>query len=110
MALHALPVEAQFAPVRALLVRDFDQDGHLDLLLAGNAYAVDPKQGRYDASSGWWLKGKGNGEFEVVSPVESGVVMKGQTINMVYLPSLGWVVTGKNDEDLQLLKLNHAAQ
>ena len=99
---HPLPVEAQFAPVRAILIRDFDQDGHQDLLLAGNAYAVDPKQGRYDASYGWWLKGKGDGEFEVVPAEESGVVISGQVANMAFLLSADLVVVAENDDAIEL--------
>ena len=102
---HTLPVEAQFAPVRAILIQDFDQDGHLDLLLAGNAYAVDPKQGRYDASYGWWLKGKGNGEFAVVPADESGVAMKGEVTGMDFLPSSNLIVIVKNDDALELWEI-----
>ena len=33
---HALPMQAQFAPVYAISVLDIDQDGHLDFILGGN--------------------------------------------------------------------------
>jgi hypothetical protein len=62
-ALTPLPAEAQLAPVYASLARDFDGDGHVDLLLAGNLYGVQPVFGRYDASSGVLLRGLGDGRF-----------------------------------------------
>lgn len=48
-----LPVQAQFAPIYGILPKDLNQDGHLDLLLAGNFYSVGPTRGRYDASFGF---------------------------------------------------------
>ena len=56
---HPLPVEAQFAPVNAIICDDLDNDGFKDLLLAGNEYQTDVITGRYDASYGCFLKGKG---------------------------------------------------
>jgi hypothetical protein len=38
---HPLPVEAQFAPVNAIICDDLDNDGYKDLLLAGNEYQTD---------------------------------------------------------------------
>jgi hypothetical protein len=38
-----LPREAQTAPVFGILARDFDGDGHLDLLIAGNFDGVKPE-------------------------------------------------------------------
>jgi len=47
---HPLPVEAQFAPVNAIVCEDLDNDGFKDLLLAGNEYQTEVMTGRYDAS------------------------------------------------------------
>ncbi len=58
-----LPSEAQFSPVRDILVRDVNKDGITDLVLVGNDYAVRPSYGRYDASYGWCLPGKQDGKL-----------------------------------------------
>jgi hypothetical protein len=55
-----LPMEAQFAPVNAIICDDLDGDGHKDLLLAGNEYQAERIRGRYDASYGCFLRGTGN--------------------------------------------------
>ena len=34
---HELPVEAQFSAINKILVDDYNKDGTLDLLIAGNA-------------------------------------------------------------------------
>ncbi len=67
-----LPTAAQIAPMRALLANDVDQDGHLDLLAAGNLYDAEPNTPRADAGNGLWLRGDGRGHFAPVSPRESG--------------------------------------
>jgi hypothetical protein len=71
-SIRNLPVAAQFAPVYGLAAGDFDHDGIIDVLLAGNSYASDPLTGWYDASIGLLLKGRGQGMFAPVPVTESG--------------------------------------
>jgi hypothetical protein len=73
-----LPMEAQFAPIHAFLCEDFNRDGHIDVLLAGNFFGVPPDQGRYDASYGSLLLGNGAGEFQPMRLQASGFVVKGE--------------------------------
>ncbi|MCH7676424.1 VCBS repeat-containing protein, partial [candidate division KSB1 bacterium] len=73
-----LPVEAQFSPIHAILVDDFNDDGFQDMLLGGNFYGVPPDQGRYDASYGSLLLGDGTGNFVAVSLQTSGFVASGE--------------------------------
>src|SRR5690606_16458043 len=75
--LRSLPQMAQFAPVHAMAVNDFNGDGNLDVLLAGNFYGNRVKFGRIDANSGTLLLGKGNGEFDVEKN-NSGLMVKGE--------------------------------
>ncbi len=70
--LTPLPTEAQFAPVFGMLVRDYNEDHHLDLLLVGNSYATEVRTGQYDALNGLLMQGDGNGNFSPVSSPESG--------------------------------------
>jgi enediyne biosynthesis protein E4 len=71
---HPLSIEAQFAPINGILIADFDKDGHLDALIAGNCYGTEPTTGRYDASTGSLLKGDGKGNFTVLKSRETGFV------------------------------------
>ena len=82
---HPLPVEAQFAPVNAIICDDLDNDGYKDLLLAGNEYQTEVMTGRYDASYGLFLKGNNKKEFIPVSPVKSGFFIKGDVKDMALL-------------------------
>ena len=104
--LHQLPAEAQFAPVYASVAEDFDGDGHVDLLLAGNLYGVAPIRGRYDASYGTLLHGAGDGRFMAVDMEASGLVIDGQVRHMRELRAPGGkrlIVVARNDTTLQVL-------
>lgn len=107
-SLRPLPVEAQFAPLRAAVAADFDGDGRTDLLVGGNTYGVPPSLGRYDASYGQLLRGTGDGRFVSLDASASGVVLEGQVRHMALLRGPGGrraVVVARNDDALQILQL-----
>ena len=67
-----LPTLAQIAPIRGMIATDVDGDAHLDLIVGGNLYDVEPNTPRADAGNGLWLRGDGRGHFAPVSASESG--------------------------------------
>ena len=75
---RALPVEAQFAPAFGVCVGDYDGDGHEDIFLSQNFFAVQTETPRYDGGRGLWLKGDGTGGFVAVHGQESGVQVYGE--------------------------------
>jgi hypothetical protein len=104
--LRPLPIEAQFAPVYAVLAQDFDGDGHGDLIVAGNLHGVPPVRGRYDASYGLLLRGDGAGGFQVVDMDASSLVMYGEVRDLKLLrrsDGKRLIVAARNDERLQIL-------
>ncbi|MBP6445845.1 MAG: VCBS repeat-containing protein [Saprospiraceae bacterium] len=72
-----LPVEANFSPVYSIVCEDFNGDGHLDILLAGNVEQTRVKIGRTDANMGCLLVGDSRGSFKYVPQVQSGLSIKG---------------------------------
>jgi hypothetical protein len=102
-----LPVEAQFAPIRAALAGDFDGDGRTDLLVAGNDYGFPPVLGRQDAGYGLLLRGTGDGRFAAVDMERSGLVIDGQVRHMRWLGRADGsrvIVAARNNDKLQVLR------
>ena len=83
--LHPLPVEAQTAPVFGVLANDYDADGNIDLILAGNSYSSNVYDGQYDAFIGLFLAGNGKGGFLPVLGRESGFFVDGDAKGMAEL-------------------------
>ena len=106
-----LPTEAQIAPIHATVADDFDGDGRLDLLVAGNFHGVPPIQGRYDASYGLLLQGAGNGRFTAVDMTRSGVEIEGQVRRMraVRTPGGRVVAVARNDDRVLMLRASTGA-
>ena len=103
--LHALPMEAQFAPIYASLAGDFDGDGKVDLVIGGNFSGVTPLEGRYDASYGLLLRGDGRGGFAAVDMEQSGLAIEGQVRHMAFLKRANGdrlIVVARNNARLQL--------
>lgn len=89
---HLLPIESQYSAVRSIVAEDFNEDGHQDLLLAGNHYDIEYRSPRLDASIGLLLTGDGQGGFQAQSLKESGWYTPGrvraiQTINSASGPA-----------------------
>ncbi len=83
--LRPLPTEAQFAPVYAIAIDDYDNDGNLDAIVAGNFSGVRPDRGIYDAGRGLLLLGDGGGGFRPVEHHESGIVLRGEVRKLRWL-------------------------
>ena len=72
-AKHQLPNEAQLSPINDILIEDFDADGNLDVLIAGNLFASEVETPRADASRGLLMKGDGANGFEPLTYEKSGI-------------------------------------
>jgi hypothetical protein len=104
--MEPLPTEAQIAPIHATVADDFDGDGRVDLLVAGNFHGVPPIQGRYDASYGLLLRGAGNGRFTAVDMTRSGVEIEGQVRRMRAVQTSGGrvIAVARNDDRVLMLR------
>ncbi|MEL7120672.1 MAG: VCBS repeat-containing protein, partial [Bacteroidota bacterium] len=100
---HILPAEAQISAVRAIVVNDFNGDGHQDLLMGGNYYDIEFRSPRLDASIGILLQGDGKGNFQAISPSESGWQIPGRVRSI--LP-----ISGPSRQSILVIKNNQQAQ
>lgn len=100
-----LPIEAQFSSVNDFVIRDFNQDGNLDVALAGNLYQSEVETPRNDAGYGLLLTGDGKGQFTAEPFSESGLFIKGDTkvIKTLKVGETEAMLIGKNQDFLQLI-------
>jgi hypothetical protein len=107
--IHELPDEAQLSSVNAMIIDDFDNDGQLDILAAGNLFDVEIVTPRNDAGTGVFLKGDGRGNFEAIPLGKSGFFVP-KEVNALSLIRLNntnkdkAVLVGNNNEKLQIFK------
>ena len=73
-----LPREAQLAPAFHAGVADMDGDGHEDVLLSQNLFALRGEADRNDGGRGLWLRGDGTGALTPVPGQRSGIAVYGE--------------------------------
>lgn len=79
-----LPMEAQVAPIREMLVKDFTSNGRSEVLLTGNDYTYDVATGNFDANRGLLLTVTESGNLNLISALESGLRITGQVGSLAY--------------------------
>lgn len=103
-----LPLKAQFSVILSIQVGDFDDDGNLDAVIAGNYFSPDYTTGRYDASYGLLLKGNGRGGFTPVPAIESGISISGdaRATALIRIKNSSCLLSAINSGKLMCFKLN----
>lgn len=102
-----LPAAVQFSTVNSSMVDDFNHDGNLDIIVAGNFYPLNIQMGRYDASFGSLLLGDGKGSFKVVANKDSGISIKGEVrkIERIKVGAKEYYLAFRNNETVMVLSL-----
>ncbi|WP_235294562.1 VCBS repeat-containing protein [Portibacter lacus] len=101
-----LPNQVQISSINDILIKDFDNDGHNDLLLAGNLFTSEIETTRNDAGIGMFLLGDGRGNFIPQSVNQSGFFAPLDVKNMQFLKGVNQelILIANNDERLQVIE------
>jgi hypothetical protein len=94
-----LPFSSQVSTVNAIQVDDFNNDGFLDLLLAGNNYEISTQLGRLDASHGSLLLNDKLGFFKMTQDQSFDIAGPARSINKITI----------NNKTHYLIGINNAA-
>ena len=107
--IHQLPIEAQFSSIQKIVINDYDKDGNLDAIIAGNLHNSEVETPRNDASYGLFLKGKGDGDFMPIPVLESGFYASGDIKEMseITINNEKHIIIGKNNDSVQYLKIRN---
>jgi hypothetical protein len=104
---HNLPNMSQLSSVNQILIKDFNNDEHLDVVIAGNLYGSEVETPRNDAGVGLYLQGNGKGEFKALSPTQSGLYIPGDTkdLTMINIKDKKYILAAKNDDYVQFIEV-----
>lgn len=102
LVLESLQDEAQMSPVFAIETGDFDKDGITDYFVGGNFYRLKPEMGRHDGFSGGYFKGVGKGKFVYKSSVNSGITIKGEVRDALWLDKK--LIIARNDAAVMIFQ------
>ena len=102
-----LPNHAQISPVKDIIVHDVENNGSLDLIIAGNLYNTEPNTPRADAGNGLWLKGDGTGNFHPVPTTESGFLspLDVRSLAIIRTPEGKAILVGNNNDPIQMFRI-----
>ncbi|GAA4275610.1 VCBS repeat-containing protein [Aquimarina mytili] len=101
-----LPQEVQLSCVCDIETEDFNGDGVLDLILAGNEYNFKPQFSRLDASRGNILLSDGNGNY--IDQKSSGFIVQDQVRAMQWVKNKSgekYLITAINNKAPKIFKL-----
>lgn len=104
-----LPVEAQFSAINSFIIKDFNGDGHKDILIAGNKFDSEVETTPADASQGLLLEGLGNFEFKSTRAIDSGffVPYNVKDAKSIKLKE-GWgILVSSNNDLLRIFKIEY---
>jgi enediyne biosynthesis protein E4 len=106
--LQIMPPKAQFAPINATIPIDFDNDGLMDIIIAGNDYSSEVETGRYDAGIGLAIKNVGNQKYKSLTANESGINISGdvKTLKTIIINGKPCFIVGKNQGKLEVWGMN----
>lgn len=81
--IQPLPARAQLSCVNAVSCIDINQDGFMDLVLAGNSAGFLPQLEKLDASLGDVFINNGKGQFTWMDHQSSGILLTGEVRDIV---------------------------
>src|SRR5690606_3326240 len=104
--IRELPIQAQFSPIHALLVKDINGDGNPDILTGGNSEVARVSTGPSTANYGMVFLGDGHGDFTLSDPVRSAITLRGyiRCINELQTHAGRLLVYGLNSDRLKVFK------
>ncbi len=101
-AAYSLPIEAQTGPTLSMISKDFNGDGHLDILGVGAIYDAEVETIRYDSNYGYVLLGNGQGGFRYEKELDPFIDSDSKDIALINIKGKAHYVVVSNNAPLQI--------
>ena len=101
-----LPPRAQFSSISSIQYEDINEDGYLDLILAGNNFNYKPQFSSLDANQGLVLFGDKNRDFK--NQEQTGFKVKGEVKVMKWFTDKSgkrYLIVGVNNSNPKIFEL-----
>ncbi|MDN5204357.1 VCBS repeat-containing protein [Fulvivirgaceae bacterium BMA10] len=105
---HSFDNLAQISSVNSILINDYDNDSHLDLLFVGNMYGSEVETPRNDGSYGLYIKGDGSGNFIPIPGHMTGLLIKGEIRELEIIKladNSNAIIAAINNDHLRVIQL-----
>ena len=112
LIIHELPVQAQLSCIDDILIDDYDGDGNLDAIIAGNLFWSEVETPRNDSGMGLYLKGDGKGNLVSVPVTKSGFFVPGdvKALGQLIFNGNPLLIAAKNNEHLKYITVENKSQ
>lgn len=104
---HRLPFNSQLSSIKTIYLDDFNHDGYMDVLAAGNDYGISTQLSRLDASHGIVLLNDQKGFFSSSADIELDIPGKVRDIGQISIKEEKFVIITINDAVPLFLKLKN---
>ena len=105
-----LPPYAQLSAINGLVQADMNNDGHADIIAAGNFYPFRAQMGPLDAGMGLVLQGDGKGSFTPLPYNVTGLCIQGDVRNILQVNTKQkgsfLIIAAKNNGQVQVVESN----
>ena len=107
---HVLPNLAQVSTINGIVVDDYNEDGNLDIMTAGNFYVSEVETPRNDAAIGLLMYGDGQGNFSPVKAADSGLFSRFDTrqVSAINTQNGKGILLANNNQQVNLLIMKNS--
>ena len=107
--MKSLPNRVQCSCVCGIICGDVNNDGHIDLIMAGNNFEFKPQYGRLDSNYGSVLLNNGHLEFDWEDYNTSGFVIKDEVKHLAKFKDKNgktYIIAAINNEKPKIFSIN----
>ncbi|MBC7947449.1 MAG: VCBS repeat-containing protein [Chitinophagaceae bacterium] len=106
-SVQKLPMMVQLSSLNAIALTEVNADGKVDIIGGGNMFSFPPQFGRLDASCGHVLLNKGDGSFDWIESMRSGMNVKGSIRDIKKIEQKGqkYILAAQNNDKPVMFRL-----